>query len=138
MPNTLTIAKLAAAGGVHLETVRYYQRRGLLREPKRVLGAVRRYDDGDVERLRFIKRSQLTGFTLAEIQQLLVLRENRSCRDTHALATRKLALVEERLRELTRLRRELKQWLASCERNRENAPCPVATRLARSEGESCC
>ena len=55
MPETFTIAKLAAAGGVNLETVRYYQRRGLLREPKRVLGAVRHYDASDAEQIRFIK-----------------------------------------------------------------------------------
>src|SRR5262252_1677015 len=104
MSETFTIAKLAAAGAVHIETVRYYQRRGLLREPKRPIGAIRHYDETDVERLRFIKRSQLTGFTLAEIKQLLALRENRSCRETQALATRKLRLVEQRLRELTKLR----------------------------------
>jgi MerR family mercuric resistance operon transcriptional regulator len=127
-----TIGRLAEAAGVHLETVRYYQRRGLLSVPARANGGFRQYAETDVERLRFIKRSQNMGFTLAEIEALLSLRESESCVDTRALASRKLALVEERLHDLHRLRRELKLWIKLCDHNPKKAPCPTIRRLALS------
>lgn len=124
-----TIGRLAETVGVNVETVRYYQRRGLLATPSPTNGTFRRYSDNDVERLRFIKRAQSTGFTLAEIDVLLKLRQSRSCADTRALAMRKLVMVEERLHDLRRLRRELKQWIALCDRNPEDAPCPSIHKL---------
>jgi MerR family mercuric resistance operon transcriptional regulator len=127
---TYTIGRLAEAAGVHVETIRYYQRRGLLSAPIRTVGAFRRYTVADAERLQFIKRAQGTGFTLAEIETLLTLRESQSCSDTRALAVRKLAMVEERLRELRRLRRELKEWVDRCDHNPDQAPCPSIRRLA--------
>jgi MerR family transcriptional regulator, mercuric resistance operon regulatory protein len=130
MVGNLTIARLAAAAGVGVETVRYYQRRGLVAVPPRPLGGVRRYGAADVERLRFVRRAQSAGFTLAEVDALLRLRRSRSCRDTRALAQRKLRMVEERLSTLLRLRGELEAWIAACERNPQGAPCPVAARLA--------
>ena len=86
MPHALTIGRLAEAADVHVETVRYYQRRGLLAEPARPPGTVRRYSDADIERLRFIKRAQVMGFTLAEIESLLRMRQRPSCRATRSLA----------------------------------------------------
>jgi MerR family mercuric resistance operon transcriptional regulator len=77
MPADMTIARLAAAAGVGVETVRYYQRRGLLPVPASA-GAVRRYDAGHVRRLRFIRRAQAAGFTLEEIGELLALDRLRS------------------------------------------------------------
>jgi MerR family mercuric resistance operon transcriptional regulator len=125
-----TIGRLAETAGVHVETVRYYQRRGLVTMPSRANGGFRRYSNTDVERLRFIKRAQSTGFTLAEIEALLTLRESQSCADTRSLATRKLAIVEERLRDLRRLRLELKQWIDLCDHNPEHAPCPSIQKIA--------
>ncbi|HEY2396548.1 MAG TPA: MerR family transcriptional regulator [Rudaea sp.] len=125
-----TIGRLAETAGVHVETVRYYQRRGLVTLPVRTNGTFRHYTDADVDRLRFIKRAQSTGFTLAEIEVLLTLRQSRSCADTHALATRKLAMVEERLRDLRRLRLELKQWIDLCDHNPKHAPCPAIRQIA--------
>jgi MerR family mercuric resistance operon transcriptional regulator len=124
-----TIGTLANAADVHVETVRYYQRRGLLEVPV-ANGGIRRYSDAVVERLRFIKRAQSTGFTLAEIENLLALRTSKSCADTRALAARKLAVVEDRLRDLRRLRDELKTWVAMCDRNPTHAPCPAFRQLA--------
>ena len=129
---TYTIGRLAGAVGVNVETVRYYQRRGLLSAPSPTTGSFRRYTDIDVERLRFIKRAQSTGFTLAEIETLLSLRESQSCADTRALAARKLAMVEERLRDLRRLRIELKEWIDLCDHNPADAPCPSIRQLASS------
>jgi MerR family mercuric resistance operon transcriptional regulator len=124
-----TIGALAKAAGVHVETVRYYQRRGLLAVPELSRGSVRRYSDDDTERLRFIKRAQNTGFTLTEIEVLLALRASESCTDARALAARKLAMVEERLRDLRRLRSELKEWIALCDHNPAHEPCPAIRQL---------
>ncbi len=86
----LTISQLATAAAVNIETVRYYQRRGLLRQPTRPPGSVRRYASADVDQLRFIKRAQAMGFTLEEIRNLLKLRTQDACHATRALATEKL------------------------------------------------
>jgi DNA-binding transcriptional MerR regulator len=85
-----TIAGLARAAGVHIETIRYYQRLKLVPEPPRPLGSIRRYSEVDAERLRFIKRAQAMGFTLSEITSLLTLQRRRSCRATRELAAGKL------------------------------------------------
>src|SRR3546814_12999900 len=78
MPATLTIGRLALAANVHIETVRYYQRVGLLREPERPLGGVRRYEHQDLARLQFIRRAKTMGFTLDEIAGLLELKGKRA------------------------------------------------------------
>lgn len=132
MACSLTIAGLAAAAGVNVETVRYYQRRGLIPEPPRPLGSVRRYLLADAEQLRFIKRAQAMGFTLAEIEKLLKLRVRRSCRATRELAVKKLRLVEGRIEELRDLRKELSRLISACDRNSEDTRCPVIERLASS------
>jgi MerR family mercuric resistance operon transcriptional regulator len=129
-----TIGALASAAGVHVETVRYYQRRRLMTVPPSGSGRVRRYSADALERLQFIRRAQAMGFTLAEIATLLSLRQSGSCGKTRALATEKLAAVEARMRDLRKLRSELRAWLALCEKNPEQAPCPVMQKLARSGG----
>lgn len=127
---TYTIGGLAAAAGVHVETVRYYQRRGLVAEPRRPQGGVRRYTNADAERLRFIKRAQAVGFTLSEIEALLALQRRKSCRATRALAVTKLEFVDARLQDLKRLKVELTQWIAACDSNGEDSVCPAIERLA--------
>lgn len=127
---TFTIAGLANAAAVNIETVRYYQRRGLMPEPSRPLGGVRRYATADAERLRFIKRAQAMGFTLEEIKNLLSLRVRRSCRATRVLAAAKLTLVEARIEELHQLRSELAELVAACDANVEESCCPMIERLA--------
>jgi MerR family mercuric resistance operon transcriptional regulator len=130
MPRPYTIAGLAAAAGVHIETIRYYQRSKLVPEPPRPLGGIRRYTGADADRLRFIKRAQAMGFTLAEIVSLLALQRRRSCRATRELAAAKLGLVDARIRELRRLRKELAGLIADCDANTQNTRCPVIQRLA--------
>jgi MerR family transcriptional regulator, mercuric resistance operon regulatory protein len=129
MPTPFTIASLAKAADVHVETVRYYQRRGLMAEPVRNRGAIRRYSEGDAERLRFIKRAQAVGFTLDEVANLLALRSQVSCSETRAVAAAKLAVVEERLVELATLRNELASWIADCDANHATECCPVIEHL---------
>lgn len=124
-----TIAGLAGAAGVNVETVRYYQRRGLMPEPARPLGGVRHYGSSEVARLRFIKRAQGVGFTLAEIETLLRLRARQSCRATRELAAAKLEDMDARIRELRALRKELAVWMADCDANLEETACPVIERL---------
>jgi MerR family transcriptional regulator, mercuric resistance operon regulatory protein len=128
-PTSLTISGLAAAAGVSIETVRYYQRRGLLDEPTRPLGGVRRYATTDVEQLRFIKRAQAMGFTLEEIGSLLRLRARNACNATRALAVSRLRLVDTSICELQKLREELAHLVAACDANAGESRCPVIERL---------
>jgi MerR family transcriptional regulator, mercuric resistance operon regulatory protein len=128
----MTIGALARAAGVHVETVRFYQRRGLLTEPKRPLAGVRRYGADAVARLRFIKRAQDIGFTLSEIGELLRLQ--RGCRDAHDLASAKLVHVERRLADLGRMRSTLRQLISRCEAGTAGA-CPIIESLASSTPE---
>lgn len=130
MPRSYTIARLAAAAGVHVETVRYYQRRKLIAEPARPIGGVRRYTEADAARLRFIKRAQGMGFTLAEITNLLRLRNGGSCHATRELAAAKLQIIDERIRELRQLHNELAGLIVDCDSNLEETSCPVIERLA--------
>jgi MerR family mercuric resistance operon transcriptional regulator len=130
MSQPYTIARLAAAAGVHIETIRYYQRRKLVPKPIPSLGGVRRYTEADAERLRFIKRAQAMGFTLTEVESLLQLRTRRSCHATRDLAATKLRIVDSRIRELRRLRNELAELIAGCDANSVDSTCPVIERLA--------
>lgn len=129
-PASLTISGLAAAAAVSVETVRYYQRRGLLRQPTRSPGGVRRYVSADIDQLRFIKRAQAMGFTLEEVRSLLKLRTQDACHATRALAVSKLQLIDANIRELQELRMELASLVAACDANVGESHCPVIERLA--------
>lgn len=130
MVEGLTIGRLARAAGVHVETVRYYQRRGLVGEPERPPNSVRRYSEESVKRIRFIKRAQELGFTLAEIANLLALEDGRNCRKARELAQRKLAIVEARLADLGRLRKTLRTLIAQCDLTRGRVSCPIISALS--------
>ena len=130
MPDLFTIGRIAEAALVHVETIRYYQRRGLLREPPRPLNSFRRYTLADLDRLRFIKRAQNSGFTLDEVQVLLGLSGRPACRSNRALAAKKLGTVEEKMRTLSRLRRKLRAWIAACDANTQDR-CPALEQLGR-------
>ena len=132
MAQTYTISRLAAAAGVNVETVRYYQRRRLMPEPARPAGGTRLYTDADAQRLRFIKRAQVMGFALAEVENLLDLRSRRSCRRTRDLAASKLKSVDARIRELRQLRKDLAALVAQCDTNVIDATCPILDRLGRN------
>jgi DNA-binding transcriptional MerR regulator len=111
----LTIGKLAAAEGVGVETVRYYQRRGLLSQPERRASGYREYSEADRARLVFIRRARRLGFTLAEIADLLGPAEANSAAEIARAAQVKLADVDARLRELELLRCRLRRLLHVCE-----------------------
>jgi MerR family mercuric resistance operon transcriptional regulator len=130
MGRDLTIGKVARAAGVNVETVRYYQRSGLVPEPPRPARSVRRYSEQTVARLRFIKRAQELGFTLAEIRRLLALGDPQSCGKARALAADKLALVRSRIADLERMRAVLESLIQRCDAVRGRVACPIIETLA--------
>jgi DNA-binding transcriptional MerR regulator len=111
----MTIGKLAAAEGVSVETVRFYQRRGLLAEPERRGSGYREYSDADRCRLVFIRRARRFGFTLGEIAELLGPAESQSTQEIAAAAQAKLAAVDEQIRQLMQQRCRLRQLVRVCE-----------------------
>lgn len=129
MDTSLTIGRLAASAEVNVETVRYYQRRGLLREPTRPMGSVRRYSSDDVKRIRFVKRAQQLGFTLEEVANLLKLEDGRNCRETERLAQQKLVTVQARIADLHRLRKTLQELIGRCGVGRGKIACPIIKSL---------
>lgn len=125
----LTIGKLAKAGGVGVETIRFYQRRGLLDTPTRDSG-VRRYGAEDVRRLRFIRQAQAAGFTLEEIRELLALDAGQDRRRARELAKARLGAIEAKIAELEQARDSLRRLARACGKGDEG-PCPI---LASFEG----
>ena len=111
----MTIGKLAAAEGVGVETVRFYQRRGLLATPERRTSGYREYSEADRWRLVFIRRARQLGFTLGEIAELLGPAEAQSTHEIAAAAQVKLAAVDAQVRELVQLRCRLRQLVRVCE-----------------------
>lgn len=128
--SAMTIGRLATAVGVNVETVRFYQRIGLIPTPGRPLRGVRRYTAGDAARLRFIRRAQELGFTLAQIRSLLALEDRQSCSAARGLAAEKLGIVESRLKDLARMRRALKDLIERCDNRRGMATCPIIETLS--------
>ena len=124
----LTIGRLARASGVHVETIRYYQRRGLIAEPRRPSGGVRRYGREAQARLRFVKRAQDLGFTLEEVKALLMLGETPNCRGARTLAAAKLQLVESRIHDLARMRQALRSLIRQCDSGGKRS-CPIIENL---------
>ena len=121
-----TIGGLANAAGVGVETVRYYQRRGLLTEPARPPGEVRRYSEEDVKRLRFIRSAQAAGFTLNEIKELLDLDASDDRARAHELAQARVAAIDEKIAELREARDALAGLATACASKR-GGPCPILT-----------
>lgn len=127
----MTIAGLAREGGVGVETVRYYQRRGLLDEPERPAGAgtgggIRRYGAGDVRRLRFIRSAQAAGFTLEQIGELLALDATDDRPRARQLASERIAALDAKIEELERVRASLRRLARECGSG-SAGPCPILT-----------
>lgn len=120
----LSIGKLAKEAGVGVETVRYYQRCGLLDTPSDASG-MRRYGGSHIDRLRFIKRAQNVGFTLEEIAELLSLNDSRDHQTARELASEKIADIEERIVRLGKMADALRQLVHRCECGGKEMPCPI-------------
>ena len=138
MTHELTIGRLAEAAGVNVETIRYYQRRGLLDEPERPLGGHRRYAPAAVKRVGFVKRAQQLGFTLEEVKGLLQLEDGQNCRETRLLAEHKLVVIEGRIADLNRMRRLLKGLIVECEKGKRPRSCPIIATLSAGTSAITC
>ena len=121
----MTIGKFAATGKVGVETIRFYQRKGLLQTPKRLDGG-RRYGSEDVRRLLFIKQAQSAGFTLEEIRELLDLDAGDDRERAREAARARLAALDERIAELNRAREALERLIGECASGKKG-PCPILT-----------
>ncbi len=129
---SLTIARLAESAGVGVETVRFYQRKGLMPVPASS-GAVRHYDDGDVQRLRFIRAAQRAGFSLKEIAELLALDAGDDRARVQALTRTRLAALDTEMAELAAARAALAGLLDECTSGKAG-PCPI---IATFTGQAC-
>jgi Hg(II)-responsive transcriptional regulator len=127
----LTISQVAAAADVNPQTIRYYERRGLFAAPQRSASGYRQYTEEAVSRLRFIKHAQELGFSLKEIQELLGLRvRNPATCDAVSRRTRqKIELVEQRIRDLQRIKRTLERLATACAARRPTDDCPILAAL---------
>lgn len=128
-PRYLTIGTVAAAAGVGVETIRFYQRKGLLEEPDRPVGGIRRYGVRDVTRVGFIKSAQRLGFSLDEVAGLLVLEDGTHCDEARALAEAKLVEVRHRLAALRGIERALRAMIEECDEAERDLRCPVIAAL---------
>lgn len=129
-----TIGQLAEAGGVHVETIRYYERRGILQQPPKPESGWRTYGEDSLETLRFVKRAQRLGFSLDEIEELLALRRRQgpeACEEVRTRMNRKLEETERRLRELQEVRGALDRLAGLCET--AEGRCEALRELGRDE-----
>jgi MerR family mercuric resistance operon transcriptional regulator len=129
MPS-LSIGVVAASAGVNVETIRFYQRQGLLPQPARPYGRIRRYAAPDVARVRFIKSAQRLGFSLEEIAGLLKLEDGTHCEEARVKAEQKLEDVQVRLRDLKRMEAALRRLVTDCRARKGTVSCPLVTALA--------
>ena len=134
MAEGMTIGRLAKAAGVHVETIRYYQRRGLVEEPTKPLGGQRRYSDSVIAVLGFIRRAQQLGFSLEEVKGLLAISDGRSCGEARAIAERKQDVLRIRIEQLTSMANQLEALIEACRNNKARRKCPVIVALETPEG----
>lgn len=127
--SAFTIGGLAEAAGINLETIRYYQRRGLMPEPARPQGGIRRYGQPDLARVRFIKSAQRLGFSLEEVVELLKLEDGSHCGQARVQGERKLADVRARLEDLQRIEHALSELVQRCHSARGRVCCPLIVSL---------
>lgn len=129
IPEHLSIGGFATAGGVTVETVRFYQRKGLLPQPRKPYGGIRRYGTADVTRVRFVKSAQRLGFSLDEIADLLRLEDGTHCDEASGLAKSKLMDVREKLADLARIETALSALLSACHMRKGSVSCPLIASL---------
>ena len=129
---TLTIGAFAKAAAVNVETIRFYQRKGLLPEPARPYGSIRRYGEADVARLKFVRSAQRLGFSLDEIGELLKLEDGTHCDEARRLAEHKLMDVRQKLSDLARIESVLATLVAECRAVTGRVNCPMIASLQKT------
>ena len=127
----MTIGRLAETTGIHFETIRYYQRLGLLPTPAKPHGSVRRYGEDAIGRLHFIKRAQALGFSLDEVKLLLNLSVGEHCTETRMLAEQKMRIVKKKISELRSMQTALDKLIHACGTGKKGRGCPIIDALAR-------
>ena len=124
-----TIGSLAETAGVNVETIRFYQRKGLMPEPEKPYGSIRRYGAAELARVRFIKSAQRLGFSLEEIGELLKLEDGARCSEARQLAEQKIVDVRQQLSDLQRIESVLAGLVARCSAVRGRVNCPLIASL---------
>lgn len=124
-----TIGRLAEAAEVNVETIRYYQRIGLLPLPDRDYGSIRRYAAADLKRVRFIKRAQALGFSLEEVALLLELSDGKHCAETKKLAEKKITMVKKKIDDLAAIQKSLRGLVTQCAKGSRGCGCPIIDTL---------
>lgn len=127
---TMTIGRLAEDAKVHVETIRYYQRLGLMPTPNRPQGSIRRYGAEAVNRVHFIKRAQGLGFSLDEVRLLLELSVGEHCAETRLLAEQKMKIVNNKISELHDIQVALKKLIHACGTGKKGRGCPIIQNLS--------
>lgn len=125
----LTIGAFAKAAGVNVETIRFYQLKGLLPLPERTFGRIRRYGRSAVARVKFVKSAQRLGFSLDEVGQLLMLEDGTHCSDAADLAAHRLTDVRARIADLMRMEAALSNLVGECNAHDGNVSCPLIAAL---------
>ena len=128
-PHHLPIGAFAAAAGVNVETIRFYERKGLLPRPRRAYGSIHRYGDAEVARVKFVKSAQRLGFSLEEVAGLLTLEDGTHCDEARTVAEQKLEDVRAKLNDLRRIESVLTQLVERCCANRGSITCPIIAAL---------
>ena len=132
--DNLSIGAFAEAADVNVETIRFYQRKGLLPEPERPYGSIRRYGKADVARVRFVKSAQRLGFNLDQVAGLLTLDDGAHCEEARQLAEKKLADVKAKLADLHRIESVLTTLVLDCCASHGTVSCPLIAALQEQPG----
>ncbi len=137
--NGLTIGKLAKKAGVGIETVRFYERQGLIAEPPRTASNYRLYPENDANRLRFIKKAKNLGFTLNEIKELLSLRHDpkASKADAKHRTLKKIEDIQQKIHDLSRMKEALESLAEACDGHGPTSECPILEALEAEEKQYC-
>ncbi|QYZ65242.1 MAG: MerR family transcriptional regulator [Gammaproteobacteria bacterium (ex Lamellibrachia satsuma)] len=130
-----TIGQLAKAAGINVETIRYYERRGLILQPEKPAGGFRSYPEDTFNRIRFIKRAQELGFSLDEVEILLNIDEGQ-CHDVQEIAAQKLVMIRQKMADLERLANTLDDWMQCCKSTPDNQPCPLIHDLIKNNDKA--
>ena len=136
----LQIGTVAVRSGLTVDTIRFYEKQGLVAKPHRSSGGFRQYNEGDLDRLSFVSRAQALGFSLVEIRELLLLRDagSETCSHVHDLLNQKLAAVQQKIADLRKLENQLKDARKRCDRalaKECTGSCSVIDEIARSRKE---
>lgn len=134
--NQLTIGRMAEQAGVGIDTVRFYERRGLLPEPRRTAAGYRLYGEDSINRIRFVRRAKRLGFTLDEIENLLKLQDQGGRKsEVKEITTRKLQQIDAKIADLSRMRTVLETLATECSGRGNVSSCPIIEAMSGEDEE---